>query len=148
MPAIKDINGVSPSVIFIRVLLQTGDVCSTYCLSLRLPYVRRIIWLYRAPAHTTLICICVRHRTVLISYTANNYSHMVYISQTITIYDAYFKSGSRHMTLGTILLVVLVLILLGALPSWPHSRSWGYGPSGVVGLLVVILVIMLVTGNI
>jgi len=52
------------------------------------------------------------------------------------------------MTLGTILLVVLVLILLGAIPTWPHSRSWGYGPSGIVGLLVVILVIMLVTGNI
>jgi hypothetical protein len=50
--------------------------------------------------------------------------------------------------LGTILLVVLVLMLLGALPTWPHSRSWGYAPSGVMGLLVVILLIMLLTGNI
>ena len=52
------------------------------------------------------------------------------------------------MTLGTILLIVLVLFLVGALPTWPHSRSWGYAPSGVLGLLVVILLIMLLTGNI
>ena len=52
------------------------------------------------------------------------------------------------MTLGTVLLIVLVLALLGAIPTWPHSRSWGYGPSGVVGLLAVVLVVMLLTGNI
>jgi hypothetical protein len=51
------------------------------------------------------------------------------------------------MTLGTILLIVLVLFLVGALPTWPHSRSWGYAPSGVMGLLVVILLIMLLTGT-
>ena len=52
------------------------------------------------------------------------------------------------MSIGTILLIVLVLILVGALPSWPHSRSWGYGPSGIVGVLLVILVVMLVMGRI
>ena len=52
------------------------------------------------------------------------------------------------MTLGMVLLIVLVLALLGVIPSWPHSRSWGYAPSGVVGLLAVILVVMLLTGNI
>ena len=52
------------------------------------------------------------------------------------------------MGIGTILLIILVLILVGAFPSWPHSRSWGYGPSGVLGLVVVVLVIMLVTGRI
>ncbi len=52
------------------------------------------------------------------------------------------------MTLGTVLLVVLVLVLLGVIPTWPHSRSWGYAPGGVIGLLAVILVIMLLTGNI
>lgn len=52
------------------------------------------------------------------------------------------------MTLGTVLLVVLVLALLGVIPTWPHSRSWGYAPSGMVGLLAVVLVLMLVTGNI
>ena len=49
--------------------------------------------------------------------------------------------------LGTILLVVLILILLGALPSWPHSRSWGYGPSGGLGLVVIILIILILMGR-
>ncbi len=52
------------------------------------------------------------------------------------------------MTLGTILLVVLVLLLVGAIPSWSHSRSWGYGPSGGLGALVLILVVLLVMGRI
>lgn len=52
------------------------------------------------------------------------------------------------MTLGTVLLIVLVLALLGVIPTWPHSRGWGYAPSGAVGLVAVILVVMLVTGNI
>jgi asparagine N-glycosylation enzyme membrane subunit Stt3 len=52
------------------------------------------------------------------------------------------------MTLGTILLIVLILLLIGAIPSWPHSRSWGYGPSGGLGLLVVIVLVLLVMGRI
>ncbi len=48
--------------------------------------------------------------------------------------------------LGTILLVILILMLLGALPTWPHSRNWGYGPSGGLGLVVVILLILLLMG--
>ena len=52
------------------------------------------------------------------------------------------------MSLGTILLIVLILILVGVIPSWPHSRSWGYGPSGGVGLVVIILVILLLLGRI
>jgi hypothetical protein len=47
----------------------------------------------------------------------------------------------------TILVVVLVLMLIGALPSWPHSRSWGYYPSGGLGIVLVILVVLLVTGR-
>jgi hypothetical protein len=49
--------------------------------------------------------------------------------------------------MGTILLIVLILLLIGAIPAWPHSRSWGYGPSGVVGLIVVVLIIMLLMGR-
>lgn len=52
------------------------------------------------------------------------------------------------MSLGTILLIVLILLLIGAIPSWPHSRSWGYGPSGGLGLVVLILVVLLVMGRI
>ncbi|MHB1308999.1 MAG: DUF3309 family protein [Limisphaerales bacterium] len=50
--------------------------------------------------------------------------------------------------LGTVLIVLLVLMLLGALPSWPHSRSWGYYPSGGIGLILLILVILLLLGRI
>jgi hypothetical protein len=52
------------------------------------------------------------------------------------------------MSLGTILLIILILILLGVLPTWGHSRSWGYGPSGIVGVVVVILLILLLMGRI
>ncbi|HEX3152061.1 MAG TPA: DUF3309 family protein [Gemmataceae bacterium] len=45
--------------------------------------------------------------------------------------------------MGTILLIVLILLLVGAIPSWPHSRSWGYGPSGALGLILVILLVLL-----
>ena len=51
------------------------------------------------------------------------------------------------MSIGTILLIVLVLMLVGALPSWPHSRSWGYGPTSVLGVALVILVVLLLTGR-
>ncbi len=51
------------------------------------------------------------------------------------------------MTIGTIALVIIVLLLLGALPTWPHSRSWGYGPSGGLTLLLVVLLIMVMTGR-
>ena len=52
------------------------------------------------------------------------------------------------MSLGTVLLVVLVLILLGVIPTWPHSREWGYGPSGGVGLILAIVLILFLLGKI
>ena len=52
------------------------------------------------------------------------------------------------MTLGTILLILVVLMLIGAIPSWPHSRNWGYGPSGGIGLVLLILVVLLLMGRI
>ena len=51
------------------------------------------------------------------------------------------------MSLGTILLIVLILLLIGVLPSWPHSRSWGYGPSGGLGLVVVVIIVLLLMGR-
>jgi len=50
--------------------------------------------------------------------------------------------------LGTILLIILILMLLGSVPAWPHSRSWGYGPSGGLGLVVVIIVVLLLMNRI
>ena len=52
------------------------------------------------------------------------------------------------MSLGTILVIILILILLGVIPTWGHSRSWGYGPSGIVGLILIILLILLLLGKI
>jgi len=54
----------------------------------------------------------------------------------------------KTVTLGTILLIVLVLMLVGAFPSWSHSRSWGYGPSGGLGLVLVVVVVLLLMGRI
>ena len=55
---------------------------------------------------------------------------------------------SGRMTLGTVLLIVLILMLVGALPTWPHSKSWGYYPSGGLGLVVLILILLLLMGRI
>lgn len=52
------------------------------------------------------------------------------------------------MSLGTIVLIILILILLGVIPTWPHSRSWGYAPSGTVGLILIILVVLVLLGKI
>jgi Protein of unknown function (DUF3309) len=51
------------------------------------------------------------------------------------------------MSLGTILLIVLILMLIGVIPTWPHSKSWGYAPSGVVGLVVLIILVLLLMGR-
>jgi len=51
------------------------------------------------------------------------------------------------MSLGTILLIILILMLIGAFPAWPHSRSWGYGPSGGLGLVVFIIIVLLLMGR-
>jgi hypothetical protein len=50
--------------------------------------------------------------------------------------------------LGTVLLIVLILLLVGAIPSWPHSRGWGYGPSGLLGVVVVVVLILALTGHV
>jgi Protein of unknown function (DUF3309) len=52
------------------------------------------------------------------------------------------------MSLGTILLIVLILMLVGAIPTWGHSKSWGYGPSGGLGLIVIVVVVLLLMGRI
>jgi len=51
------------------------------------------------------------------------------------------------MGLGTILLIILILMLLGVVPTWPHSRNWGYGPSGILGLILIVVIVLLLTGR-
>jgi hypothetical protein len=50
--------------------------------------------------------------------------------------------------LGTILLIILIVILIGAIPAWPYSRGWGYGPSGILGIIVIVLLILVLMGRI
>ena len=50
--------------------------------------------------------------------------------------------------LGTVLLVVLTLLLVGAIPSWPYSRGWGYGPSGILGILLIVVLVLALTGRV
>lgn len=52
------------------------------------------------------------------------------------------------MTLGTILLIIVILLLIGAIPTWPHSKGWGFAPSGVVGVVLVVVVVLLIAGRI
>lgn len=52
------------------------------------------------------------------------------------------------MTVGTILLIILILILIGAFPAWPYSRSWGYRPTGLLGIIVIVVIILLLMGRI
>ena len=55
---------------------------------------------------------------------------------------------AREMTMGTLLLIIVILLLIGAVPSWPHSKNWGYGPSGVLGVVVLVVVLLVVMGRI
>lgn len=52
------------------------------------------------------------------------------------------------MSLGTILIIILILIVLGAIPTWPYSRGWGYGPSGILGIVLIIILILVLLGRI
>jgi hypothetical protein len=52
------------------------------------------------------------------------------------------------MTLGTVLLIILILLLIGALPAWPYSRGWGYGPGGILGAILVVVLILVILGRI
>lgn len=54
----------------------------------------------------------------------------------------------KEKNMGTILIIILILVLIGALPTWPHSRNWGYYPSGGLGLIILILIILLLLGRI
>jgi hypothetical protein len=61
-------------------------------------------------------------------------------------FQAFYRK--QAMSLGTILLIVLVLILVGVIPTWPHSRGWGYLPTGMVGAILIVLLILLLAGQI
>lgn len=64
-----------------------------------------------------------------------------------TCVNELFTNIRRNIMLGTVLIVVVILLLLGALPTWPHSRQWGYYPSGGLGLILLILILLLLLGR-
>jgi Protein of unknown function (DUF3309) len=57
------------------------------------------------------------------------------------------NEGGTAMSLGTILIIILILVLLGVFPTWGHSRGWGYGPSGIVGLILIVVIILALLGR-
>jgi hypothetical protein len=58
------------------------------------------------------------------------------------------QCGEFLMPITTIVIIVLILVLIGAVPAWPHSRSWGYGPSGIVGVVLVVLLVLVLMGRV
>jgi len=77
-------------------------------------------------------------------FTAPHFSGMGSANERLAVTPPRIKESSMY----TILLVLLVLLLLGAIPAWPHSRSWGYAPSGGLGLILIILLILVLAGRI
>jgi hypothetical protein len=62
------------------------------------------------------------------------------------MHDMFDKNGGNM--LGTILIIILILLLIGAFPAWPYSRSWGYAPTGTLGIIVIIVIVLVLTGSI
>jgi hypothetical protein len=70
----------------------------------------------------------------------------VFLSSSAAV-SGCLNGGSFPMGISTILLIIVILLLIGAVPAWPHSRSWGYGPSGLLGVVLLILIILLLMGR-
>jgi hypothetical protein len=78
-----------------------------------------------------------------------NQSHHVFVGDGVAVarQSGDTKLRGDVMSLGTILLVILILMLLGVIPTWPHSRSWGYGPAGGLGVVLIIVIVLLLLGR-
>jgi hypothetical protein len=77
------------------------------------------------------------------------YKQLGFIAVQLTINTRQFQNTSdKEIDMGTILIIILILLLVGGLPVFPHSRSWGYGPSGIIGVVLVVLLILLLLGKI
>lgn len=90
----------------------------------------------------------VRQRTERLEWRDDNSTDDGSQQRTAVLASGMTNLRRIDMTLGTVLLIVLVLALLGVIPTWPHSKGWGYAPGGTVGLLVVVLVVLLIMGKI
>ena len=81
----------------------------------------------------------MRHRTDIPFTTAQTHVTQCKIAPV---------SGRLAMSIATILLIILILLFLGMLPTWPHSRNWGYRPGGLIGIVLLVLIILLLTGRV
>ena len=105
--------------------------------ALKTPSMRSKIYLW--PHRTTPSCPSIENQSVR---CRTDYKQI----ECKNLYlDKYWRIS---MSLGMILLIVVVLMLIGAIPSWPHSRSWGYGPSGILGTVLIVLLVLLIIGRI
>ena len=85
---------------------------------------------------------------VALTYLGNLMADRLLLWRNLAPEDCNFQNGRSLMSLGTILVIILILLLIGALPSWPYSTGWGYYPSGGLGLVLVIIIILLLLGRI
>ena len=95
----------------------------------------------------------VRSRRLAIGTLPNRIASLLRIGcpqKGVVKKTAHTKNSTEDiaMSVGTILLIIVILMLVGAFPSWPHSKSWGYGPSGGLGLVLVIILVLLLMGRI
>lgn len=81
----------------------------------------------------------MRHRTDIPFVTAQTHVTQCKIAPVL---------GRLAMSIATILLIILILLFLGMLPTWPHSRNWGYRPGGLIGIVLLVLIILLLTGRV
>jgi hypothetical protein len=86
--------------------------------------------------------------TILFALNARQYLYPGYWLAMAAVPSKRITTKENDMSIGTILLIILVLVLVGVIPTWGHSKNWGYGPSGGLGLVVVILLILLLLGKI
>jgi len=88
------------------------------------------------------LCACEREKFAAVFASALNRAR-----HAPTLFQLASNFEEKLMSLGTILLIVLILMLIGAVPTWPHSRSWGYWPSGGLGLVVLVVLVLLMMGR-
>jgi len=121
-------------------MIQCRSACSCFVAVQDPTHVELIAYpnYHRPPCGTR---IADKNHELRMASVRQSTDHPAHTSSTI------IKRQGQNQMLGTILLVVLILLLFGAFPSWPHSRSWGYGPSGILGVVVIVVIVLLLMGQ-
>jgi Protein of unknown function (DUF3309) len=104
-----------------------------------------VSWKCHSPA---AMSACLPETVIVFSISSSSLSSFDHFEPRRSAYDLSRLSGEEQNMLGTILIVIVVLALIGALPRWSHSREWGYAPTGGLGIVLFVVVILLVLGRI